>query len=909
MSQSTTKLTTPQPERRSEAPTSQASTPSHNLGKVVQRVRAGAGRGQQRIHDILSLQGAIGNRATVQLLAARERPGRGDGDGSHIHSAAAAGVRGAGGKLPHLDKLQNLFGGHDLGSVQAYTGPTAAAASRAIGAKAYTVGDKIAFDSPNPSPHIVAHEAAHVVQQRGGVRLKSGVGEVGDSYEQQADAVGQAASRGESVAHMLGGGGGSRGDAGAASSAPSVQRYTEPAKNQFVSENGKLSVFGRGGNNTFYATTEKIEESNQLLKAAGSFFRLTSQQESHQQGQGNGSNEWAADVRNVQVNDNTLYRVLPRWETKAKDEVGIHGHADLSNVPLDKKNTEITESNKGSKFKDRQNPFLWYDCGRSSSAVMGSPVVARQGLYKNMNGQPKNTMTTASPSQMSSEIYTEMLPEFLKTKPDDITEPYEPNRSKNKNNQITYFKKLKTSAQRKEAYFAMSQGLRDEFDEFVGINRSVVPDVGQGYTVATETTVQGFRHTGVNGNPNATFAYHWAGVVAKDGTDTVTLENASDGREFASSNSAWSFEMYGTRKDQTFHERMLANTQHGNKATTMLVRTTPVKERRHDYFDEVKQDSKPNIKKAASMPALIPAPAPNSASNLISNVPNAPPLLPSLPMVRRTQTAQILPSQQPQNNGLQSNSASLISNPQVNPSILQAPQPQSHLGSHWRLQDEIEQRQALSLAQQPQIDPEDYEDFTEDADFDSLGLSAPLANQITLSSASNNSSINSLSNNNNNNNNNVLIAPPPIVLANNNNVLLNNNNNNNNNLLDDLDEELVNGSNNTVIVAPLPNNAPSQQQQQQQQQNNTASSIIVTPPSTPLNKEEQKKPRRALHPRQSSRVSIRGDERLIAAKRADLERDPQIKSIQDPEQRNMAIQTALAKYRAMLKRSSSFVVP
>jgi hypothetical protein len=33
------------------------------------------------------------------------------------------------------------------------------------------------------------NEAAHVVQQRGGVQLKGGAGEVGDSYERHADAM------------------------------------------------------------------------------------------------------------------------------------------------------------------------------------------------------------------------------------------------------------------------------------------------------------------------------------------------------------------------------------------------------------------------------------------------------------------------------------------------------------------------------------------------------------------------------------------------------------------------------------------------------------------------------------------------------------------------------------------------
>jgi hypothetical protein len=50
--------------------------------------------------------------------------------------------------------------------------------------------------------HTVAHEEAHVVQQRSGVQLKGGVGEVGDAYEQQADEVADRVVRATlSIAH------------------------------------------------------------------------------------------------------------------------------------------------------------------------------------------------------------------------------------------------------------------------------------------------------------------------------------------------------------------------------------------------------------------------------------------------------------------------------------------------------------------------------------------------------------------------------------------------------------------------------------------------------------------------------------------------------------------------------------
>jgi len=50
----------------------------------------------------------------------------------------------------------------------------------------------------------VAHEAAHVIQQRGGVQLKGGVGEAGDAYERQADEVADRVVQGESAEELLG---------------------------------------------------------------------------------------------------------------------------------------------------------------------------------------------------------------------------------------------------------------------------------------------------------------------------------------------------------------------------------------------------------------------------------------------------------------------------------------------------------------------------------------------------------------------------------------------------------------------------------------------------------------------------------------------------------------------------------
>jgi hypothetical protein len=135
--------------------------------------------------------------APVQRVAERAAP-----DANVVHAAARAGIGGSGGALPHLDRIQRLFGRHDVSKITAHVGGPAAEATQAMGAQAYATGDHVAFRLA-PDLHTAAHEAAHIVQQRGGVQLKGGVGAVGDSYERHADAVADKVVRGESAEELL----------------------------------------------------------------------------------------------------------------------------------------------------------------------------------------------------------------------------------------------------------------------------------------------------------------------------------------------------------------------------------------------------------------------------------------------------------------------------------------------------------------------------------------------------------------------------------------------------------------------------------------------------------------------------------------------------------------------------------
>jgi len=148
---------------------------------------------------------AVGKHTLTEgLLQRKERPGAGEQAAPETHAIASTGVEGSGGQLPHANRIQALFGNHDISGISAHIGGHAAEACDGLGASAYATGNRVAFAGA-PDLHTAAHEAAHVVQQRSGVFLKDGVGSTGDRYERHADAVADRVVAGESAQDLLDG--------------------------------------------------------------------------------------------------------------------------------------------------------------------------------------------------------------------------------------------------------------------------------------------------------------------------------------------------------------------------------------------------------------------------------------------------------------------------------------------------------------------------------------------------------------------------------------------------------------------------------------------------------------------------------------------------------------------------------
>ena len=140
---------------------------------------------------------------------------------------AARGLSDLAGPLPYIEELQRAFGRHDLTDIRVASGDEADRANQRMGSVAYAMGDAVVFRDSSPDLFTVAHEAAHVIQQRAGAVATGTVGQSGDRHEVHADAVAERVVRGESAEDLLD----QVAPAGARGAAPSgpaaVQRFDD----------------------------------------------------------------------------------------------------------------------------------------------------------------------------------------------------------------------------------------------------------------------------------------------------------------------------------------------------------------------------------------------------------------------------------------------------------------------------------------------------------------------------------------------------------------------------------------------------------------------------------------------------------------------------------------------------------
>lgn len=149
--------------------------------------------------DLLVLQGMAGNRAVTHLLAS-----------DAVRARARAGVASVAAPLhPDVRTEMEARFGCDFGSIRVHQDSTAAQTAQAIHARAYTVGEDIVFGEGEYSPQamegrkLLAHELAHVVQQRRGGSLPPALPfEPGTALESDADRAANTAVEGAGTVNV-----------------------------------------------------------------------------------------------------------------------------------------------------------------------------------------------------------------------------------------------------------------------------------------------------------------------------------------------------------------------------------------------------------------------------------------------------------------------------------------------------------------------------------------------------------------------------------------------------------------------------------------------------------------------------------------------------------------------------------
>jgi hypothetical protein len=503
--------------------------------------------------DRATRRGPIADLSRALPLVQRHADGRiVEADPAAMRRTAATGLSGSGGPLPYLAQLQASFGpAHDLGQVRAHVGGAAATASHRMGATAYAAGDQVAFSAP-PDLRLAAHEAAHVVQQRDGVQLKSGVGEVGDAHEQAADAVAERVVRGESASDLLPRGGrtGTSGDL-------AVQRYLvgDVAGNRGgrISESGETAVDLAG--NALYATTAKIDEANALLKTVGergSYISLAKGRIRYH----NGRHE--------------VFQVIPEIRPLS-DDPSNQALRD-ANQPHGRDSDDLT----GQHYAGYK-AATWADCGRTAAAIMGADSDQNHGAasaHFRAGEEAYSAGPSNAPRWMSDQIYMTVMPKFLA----DAKHAAFLKAGVHYEGDVSSLRMPSHANEARAQYVALDKEGQRAFDLYAAINTAASPDVGGAYVMNTEFGMPGFRYRSPE---SPAWCYHWAGVIMKDGVNDIALENyavaqgdhMTEDDQYNWIDRRWRFQMYGTATEgQSFHEQHLATGTHGTRASSFATK-------------------------------------------------------------------------------------------------------------------------------------------------------------------------------------------------------------------------------------------------------------------------------------------------------------------------------------------------
>jgi hypothetical protein len=256
----------------------------------------------------------------------------------------------------------------------------------------------------------------------------------------------------------------------------------------------------------------------------------------------------------------------------------------LVTVGPDPDNAKLKQINEGASADDDGTTAaefaMWADCGKTSRTVMGTDDAGPKPSARRKIGATESVSAPSSAPKTYTDIYLLAMKPFMEVPENKVFL-----KSGVHYTRFLMWKSLikpTTDAAAKNLYWALGEDGRKAFDKYTATNLAANPEIGGAYTMATERDMPGFKSKG------RTWNFHWAGVVAKDGSNNITLENyavsyGSDPdpvkhkklqiKAYNHVNRSYDFQMYGTKKEgQTFHEEHLASGTHGNRASTFAVK-------------------------------------------------------------------------------------------------------------------------------------------------------------------------------------------------------------------------------------------------------------------------------------------------------------------------------------------------
>jgi hypothetical protein len=328
-----------------------------------------------------------------------------------------------------------------------------------------------------------------------------------------------------------------------------------------VSESGKSALFEqeKEGGRQLYMAPDVVKRANRHLRKAGSngsFVRLSVDETT-------GLKSELLDG----VSDD-VRKVEPKLVTVGPDPSG---------QKLKLINEGKSKDDDGTKSAEFA---LWADCGRASRVVMGVDGTTDKPSAHRTIGSDESVSAPSTSPKTYTDIYLLAMKRFM-----EVPEHKQYLRSGVHYTRILAWKSMvkpTTDKEAKKLYWELGADGRKAFDKYTGTNLAANPEIGGAYTIVTEREMPGFTTKG------RTWNFHWAGVVAKDGSNNITLENyavsygsdpdpvkqkENQEKAYNHVNRAYDFQMYGTKKEgQTFHEGHLASGTHGTRGSTFAVK-------------------------------------------------------------------------------------------------------------------------------------------------------------------------------------------------------------------------------------------------------------------------------------------------------------------------------------------------